>query len=419
MRGSELLYSKGLGGLFGAQFLGALNDHAFKTMVSLIIVGRGLADGGAAEGLSILGAVFVLPYVLLSGLAGRIADRFDTRHVLIATKMLEIPITMLAAFALLDGRSWVLVGSLALLSAQSVFFSPAKYKLLSLHHAGQKLVRANGVLELSRYMAIIAGTALGGASLGFSKQAPGLIGSLIVLAAVAGTACALLIPGPHKSDLATPRGSPARKSLRQSFKDLRRLQLFEIASILTLLEMVGTTLMFALLLFASAVLKYNETETGMLAASAGIGVSLGAILAGAGSRGAADFRPARIGAAMTAGAILLLPHAAQWLWLAPPLVLLTGAGGGAILVVLNTVMQTNTPAAQRGRLIAANNFLNMLGVLSASGVLWLMGEALGMQPAHMLYVLASAVLVIATWLGLLEARRKEPARPAPALPNPQ
>lgn len=398
MTESESRSLTGLRGLFGAQFLGALNDHAFKTIVSLIIVDRGLADGGGAEGLSTLGALFVLPYIILAGIAGQTVDRFDTRRVLIATKVIEIPVTLLAIVALVDGRSWILIGTLALMAVQSVFFSPAKYKLLSLSFDGRSLVRANGMLELSRYTAMIAGTAIGGVALFYARQNPELVGLGLFVCSVAGTMCALSVPAPP---MPVPADETAtiRKPFRRTLVDLSRLRLLGTASVLTAVEMVGTTLMFVLLLFAAGVLGYSEAQTGLLAASAGIGVGAGAMLTGAVVRSAEDIRPAFTGAVIAGAAILAMPLSAKWHWLAPMAVFFAGAGGGAIVVTLNTMIQVRTPKTERGRIIAANNFLNMLGVLSASGALWLMANVINIAPTRMLHVLGSAVILMTIFLG--------------------
>src|SRR5215475_3010351 len=71
------------------QFLGAFNDNLFKIVVSLLAVHMVAAQHAGRE-LSIVSAVFILPFVLFSGYAGELADIHSKRTVLIVSKSLEI-----------------------------------------------------------------------------------------------------------------------------------------------------------------------------------------------------------------------------------------------------------------------------------------------------------------------------------------
>src|SRR6185312_8074408 len=64
---------------FGAQALGAFNDNVYRNvLVILITFGGTIQTGMPAEVLTNLaGGLFILPYLLFSGVAGQIADRFD------------------------------------------------------------------------------------------------------------------------------------------------------------------------------------------------------------------------------------------------------------------------------------------------------------------------------------------------------
>src|SRR5438445_12666663 len=88
----------GYGGLqpfLWTQFLGAFNDNLFKIVVSLLAVRLAATSAAASYQLSIVGAIFILPFVLFSGYAGQLADVYSKRAVLIVTKSLEIVATVL------------------------------------------------------------------------------------------------------------------------------------------------------------------------------------------------------------------------------------------------------------------------------------------------------------------------------------
>src|ERR1700761_4651925 len=82
----ELLKDWGFQAFLWTQFLGALNDNLYKTVVSLRAVHMA-ANGGY---LSLAGAVFVIPFLLFSGYSGHLADQFSKRRVMIAVKAFEI-----------------------------------------------------------------------------------------------------------------------------------------------------------------------------------------------------------------------------------------------------------------------------------------------------------------------------------------
>src|SRR5262249_57058091 len=107
-------------------------------------------SGGSGE-LPIVGVVFILPFLLFSGYAGQVADRFNKRTVLIVTKALEIVAMALAVVALYAHSLNGMLVVLFLLALQATFFSPAKYGIVPEVLPDGELSRANGLLEMSTF----------------------------------------------------------------------------------------------------------------------------------------------------------------------------------------------------------------------------------------------------------------------------
>src|SRR2546425_13138177 len=125
----DTLAQRGLQPFLWTQFLGAFNDNLFKIVVSLVAVHAATgADSGRA--LSLVGAIFILPFLLFSGYAGQLADVYSKRTVLVVTKSLEILTALLALAAFAIGRLEILFVVLFLFALQATFFSPAKYGIL-------------------------------------------------------------------------------------------------------------------------------------------------------------------------------------------------------------------------------------------------------------------------------------------------
>ena len=156
----QTLGRQGLQPFLWTQFLGAFNDNLFKIVVSLLAV-HAASQAHSGRELSIVGFVFILPFLLFSGYAGELADVYSKRTVLVVTKSLEIVAASLALVAFLAGHLNLTYAVLFLIALQATFFSPAKYGILPEMLPDRDLSRANGLLEMSTFVAIVAGTAIG------------------------------------------------------------------------------------------------------------------------------------------------------------------------------------------------------------------------------------------------------------------
>src|SRR5437762_7357927 len=101
------------------QFLGAFNDNVYKMIVSVGAVELAADQLLGARYLALAGAVFVIPFLLLAGYAGQVADRFSKTRVLQVTKAFEIVIMGAGLAALTAGSVEMLLVVLFLLAVQA------------------------------------------------------------------------------------------------------------------------------------------------------------------------------------------------------------------------------------------------------------------------------------------------------------
>jgi len=148
-------------GFLWTQFLGAFNDNVYKMIVSIMAVRMAGDPASGSRYLAIAGAVFVIPFLLFAGYAGQLADRFSKTRVLQITKSLEMVAMSMGIVALVTGGMDFLLIVLFLLATQANFFSPAKYGILPELMTEANLSRANGLLELTTFIAIVIGTSFG------------------------------------------------------------------------------------------------------------------------------------------------------------------------------------------------------------------------------------------------------------------
>src|SRR6187401_2048230 len=89
-------------GMTATQFLGAFNDNLFKQLMLLLAIPVGAAAAQRADEQGLATMIFSLPFVLFSGYAGYLSDRFSKRTVIVLAKLAEIGIMLLGVAAFLS-----------------------------------------------------------------------------------------------------------------------------------------------------------------------------------------------------------------------------------------------------------------------------------------------------------------------------
>ena len=149
------------------QFLGAFNDNLFKQMLILLAVSAPAAAVNAPQQdrQGSANVIFSLAFILFSGFAGYLSDRNPKRNIIVASKVAEIVAMLLGIVAFLlfpiAGLNGLLL-VLFLTGVQSAFFGPGKYGILPEMLRKEDLPRANGVMLMTTFLAIILGTAFAG-----------------------------------------------------------------------------------------------------------------------------------------------------------------------------------------------------------------------------------------------------------------
>lgn len=148
-----------------------LNSIALFTLVLR------LTDSGRAVGL-VLVARF-LPSVVLGPLAGVVADRFDRRHVMIASDIVRAAVVLGFPFVRRPEHVWLVYFLTVLQLAFSAFFEPARTAALPSVVRGPDLVAANSLSSVTWSAMLTLGAAVGGPVAGlFGTDAAFILDSL-------------------------------------------------------------------------------------------------------------------------------------------------------------------------------------------------------------------------------------------------
>ena len=261
------------------QFLGAFNDNVFKIVVILLAATTPGRD--STRDVAVAGAMFIAPFLLFSGYAGDFADRFSKRRVIVAMKIFEIVAMALAVPALASGRFDLQMAVLFLMGTQATCFSPAKYGIVPEIVPDEDLSRANGLLEMSTFLAIVLGTAIGGPLLVMWRDRPAWIGVGLTAVAVLGTLVATRIPAVAP---ARPAGRIVINPFGETWRSVRRLYpdrtLWITVVGISYFWFLGALLQMALALFGTSALHVADGEISWLMTALAVGIGTGSLAAG-------------------------------------------------------------------------------------------------------------------------------------------
>src|SRR6185437_14886607 len=106
---------------------GAFSDNALKWLVIAIVAGMNFSAEENDRLVSIVGALFALPFIVFSMTGGFFADRFSKRSVIIGVKVFEIFVMILALIGLATNHIYVTIAGVFLMGVHSAIFGPSKY----------------------------------------------------------------------------------------------------------------------------------------------------------------------------------------------------------------------------------------------------------------------------------------------------
>ena len=357
--------------LIGAHFFSSFNDTAVKTIFALwsaaALSGR---DAGSFVSLSM--ALFVVPYLLLSIPAGWLADRFPKRTVVVGTRFLEIAAMALAGAALTLGNLNLLLAAFPLMGLHTVLMGPAKYGLIPELVAEKDISDTNGVLEGAGFVALVAGTALGGLLFSSFGGVSALAAPVLIGGAGVSLLFALRIPK-------TVKAASAAATKAAGLGMTVPLWLATLGS--ALFWGLAVMLQSNIVHYAGSVLHASSNAlTGMLLTIA-LGAAAGCVAAGKLSRGEVRLGFVPLGA-LGFGLFMLdlsLFGAGSLARVVFDLFMMNAAAAFYV-IPLDTYIRRSAPEASRGRVLGIGNLLNFGFVLAGTGALYVMSSALGWTP---------------------------------------
>ena len=398
-------------GMIATQFLGAFNDNLFKQLMLLlslkVVVGE--------DRQSLASFIFSAPFLLFSGYAGFLADRYSKRKVIVLCKMAEIGIMLLGLVAFL---SFTQVGYpgllfvLFLMGSHSAFFGPSKYGILPEMLRAQDLPRANGILLMTTFLAIIFGGAIGGMLSNFaipddmplaaSASRLWMASAVCIGIAMTGSLTSLLV---RRVPAAVPnlRFRFSALTIPPEMREMLRRDRPLLGAVLasSVFWLVAGVAPLAVNSLGKTQLLLNDTLASILMASIGVGIGIGSVLAGRLSRGTADFRLMQWGGWGLIAVLLVIslpgPFHGHLLgfWGSLVALIVMGMFAGMYAIPLQVFMQSRPPEGQKGRMIAVMNQANFAAIFVSSGVYWIFDRIVVWcdLPRCVIFALTSGIMV--------------------------
>jgi hypothetical protein len=407
--------------LFATQFLGAFNDNLFKQSMVLFATYRVFNDPRQESFFNTLtSGLFILPFFLLSALAGQIADTIDKARVARAVKLAEIGIMLVGGLGLLLAGTGAVTLPLVLMLAavtgmgvHSTFFGPMKYAILPQHLGERDVLGGTGLVEAGTYIAILFGTILAGVIF----RDPVVVAGAVMVTAVAGLIASRGIPPAPRLGPRVPLDwNLLRSSWRLISATMHIPRLFLAICAISFFWAIGMVLIIVFPPLVKNLLTAEAPVASLMLAVFSIGVALGSVIINAMLRGRVSARWAPPSVIAMALAVLALwfvvthwtPAPAGhrydvWEFCARPdalLLLATLLGvsvfGGMFVVPLYAFLTTTVDGDQTARTVAANNVVNS-GAMAGGSVIVAGLTVMGMTTSQLL-LLVVALCLGAAWL---------------------
>jgi MFS family permease len=425
---ASLLKSRRFAPLFLCQFLSAFNDNFVRNLLAMLILfGLGETRAGALITLAI--GIYILPAILLSGLAGEIADSHDKALIVRRLKLAEIFIQMIAAAGIWLASLACLYAALFGLGVIAALFTPLKYGLLRDHLKPHELVTGNALVEAATFLAILLGLVFGGLAASHERT-PLEVTAPLMFIAIASYATSLAIPPTLAAAPLLRAGANLWLSTRDVLTEIWREPFLKSAAQAT--SWFWLTGAVALALVPVAVRRAThgglDVEVAITALFA-VGIGIGSLGTAMLSRGRIRLAMAPIGALGMAACLvdLALVHGltpvataahevgleefftqARGLHIAAGVIALAAAGG-LYIVPIFTALQFHAPHERLARTIAGANVLTSIYIVAGSLASTLLQSLAGLTEPVLLFVLGIANLG-AAWYAHAKVRAPAAAK---------
>ena len=380
-----LLKQRRFAPFFWTQFLGAGNDNLFKfaftVMVTYQIQVSWLQPKMAGL---VIGALFILPFLLFSATSGQLTDKYDKTRVIRFVKWLEIAIMLLAGWGFWSVSVPVLLACVFLMGLHSTLFGPVKFAYLPQHLNERELTGGNGMVEMGTFVAILLGQVAGGLLVAIPEVGRHYVAFGCVGVALIGRIVAQSIPASPSTDPGLRiNWNPVTETWRNLMLARQNIVVFRSLLGISWRWFFGAVFLSQFPSFAKEVLHGDEQVASLLLVVFSIGIGTGSLLCEGLSKRHVEIGLVPLGAigmsvfavdlyfasrglpaSVSLGVRAFVAQPAHWRVMAD--LALLSLFAGLYSVPMYALIQLRSQPSHRARIIAANNILNALFMIVSS-----------------------------------------------------
>lgn len=411
-----LLRQRRFAPFFWTQFSGAANDNLFKFAFTVMVTYQLSVSWlpPAMAGL-VIGALFILPFLLFSATSGQLTDKLPKTQVIRFVKNLEIAIMAVAALGFLSDsvalQVPLLLACTFLMGLHSTLFGPVKFAYLPQVLHERELTGGNGMVEMGTFVAILLGNIVGGLLIALPGVGRTYVAVGCLALALLGRLAAQGIPQLPATD---PQLRINWNPVSETWRNLKLAHgntvVFRSLLGISWMWFFGAVFLSQFPSLAKEVLHGDEHVASLLLVVFSIGIAVGSLLCEVLSRRHVEIGLVPLGAigmsvfgvdlyfalrglpaAGLMGLAEFLARPAHWRVMADLTLLALSAG--LYSVPMYALIQLRSPATHRARIIAANNILNALFMIASSLIAGaLLGAGFTVPQVFLFTALANAVV---------------------------
>ena len=413
-----LLSQRRFAPFFWTQFAGAANDNIFKFAFTVMVTYQLSVSWLDAKmaGL-VIGALFILPFLLFSATAGQLTDKYDKTRIIHFVKNLEIAIMALAAWGFVGNVVPILLLCTFLMGVHSTLFGPVKFALLPQVLSERELTGGNGMVEMGTFVAILMGNVAGGLLVAIPHIGHTTVAVACLGVAILGRWAAGFIPtAPATDPLLAINWNPFSETWRNLKLAHGNIVVFRSMLGISWMWFFGAVFLSQFPALAKEVLHGNEQVASLLLVVFSVGIGTGSLLCEMLSRRHVEIGLVPLGAigmsvfsvdlylacnqlpaAESMGVMAFIAQPQHWRVMVD--LSLLSLFAGLYSVPMYALIQLRSQATHRARIIAANNILNALFMIASSIIAGtLLSSGLTIPQIFLLTGLANAVVAFYIFL---------------------
>lgn len=380
-----LLKERRFGPFFLTLFAGAANDNAFKFAFTILVTYQ-LSVSWMPPTMAglVIGALFILPFLLFSATAGQITDKLAKTPLIRFVKNAEIAIMVLAAIGFVAESPAMLLFCTFLMGMHSTLFGPVKFSYLPSVLKPAELTGGTAMVEMGTFLAILLGNVAGGLLVAMPEIGHLSVAAACLVLAIAGRLTAQFIPPvPAAAPDLRINWNPISETLSNLRLAGENLTVFRSLLGISWMWFFGATFLSQFPVFAKDILHGNEQVASLLLVIFSVGIGIGSLLCETLGRRQVEIGLVPVGAfGMTLFAVDLyyaclavsghqeqniaafVANASNWRVMAD--LFLLSLFTGLYSVPMYALIQLRSKPTHRARIIAANNILNALLLIASA-----------------------------------------------------